>query len=75
MKRLQEKKEKEAADKAKAAAAAAAAKAAAPKTAPPPAEDAPGIMSTIMDNIPMVGGVVLAIGAVIWLMKKKKKEA
>ncbi len=72
MKRLQEKKEKEAVEKAKEAAAA---KVAAPKNVPPPAQDAPGIMSTIMDNIPMVGGVVLAIGAVIWMMKRKKKEA
>ncbi len=75
MKRLQENKQKEAVEEKAKKDAAAAAKDAAPKNAPPTADKAPGIMSTMMDNTPLVGGVVLAIGAVIWLMKKKKKEA
>ncbi len=75
MKKLQADKEKEAAEKAKKDAADAAAKTAAAKKTPPPVEEPSGIMSTIMDNIPLVGAVVLAIGGLIWMVKRKKKEA
>lgn len=70
MKKLQEDKEREAAEKAKKDAAASKAT---PSNQATSSEESAGIMSTIMDNIPLVGGGVLAIAALIWFMKKKKK--